>query len=162
MTSLHTGIIQVKQTQLLTKDMSISGRIHVEPLNKHLVVRILLRPSNWLALCTSRLCIEPRMKMGTKTSRRTWITQVKQNQLITKDIFIIDRIRGEILNKHLVVISILRPFDVSTWLALCTSRLCIEPLMKMSAKTSRHTGIIQVKQAHSITKDNVRTTGDEP
>ena len=98
-TSRHTVIIQVKQTQLITKDISISGRIHVEPLNKHLVVSSLLHPcdvsnmvticmkcSNWLALCTGRLCIEPRMKMGARTSRLTVIIQVKQTQLITKDI----------------------------------------------------------------------------
>ena len=97
-TSLHTGIIQVKQTQLITKDISISNTIHVEPLNKHLIARRILRPSNWLALCTGRLCIQPRMRSGTKTSRRTGITQVKQNQLFANDIFIIDRIRVEPLS----------------------------------------------------------------
>ena len=114
-------------------------------------------------MCTGRLCIEPRMKVDDRTSRRTVIIQVKQTQLITKDISLTDRIHVEPLKKQLVVSSLLRRYDVSkimticmkgtSWLALCTGRLCIEPLMKMGARTSRHTVIIQAAQTQLITKD---------
>ena len=41
-TSRYTVIIQAAQTQLITKDISISNRIHVKQANRHLVVSSLL------------------------------------------------------------------------------------------------------------------------
>ena len=58
-TSRHTGIIQVKQTQLITKDISLSDRIHVEPLKKHLVVSSFLRSKNVCSMKVSTRGDEP-------------------------------------------------------------------------------------------------------
>ena len=59
------------------------------------------------------------MKVDARTSRRTGIIQVKQTQLITKDISLTDRIHVEPLKKQLVVSSLLRRYDVSKIMTIC-------------------------------------------
>ena len=72
----------------------------------------------WWIILVATICfanlslIEPRMKMGAKTSRHTGIIQVQQTQLIIKDISLSAIIHVEPLKKHFVVISLLRSKDV--------------------------------------------------
>ena len=59
------------------------------------------------------------MKVDARTSRRTVIIQVKQTQLITKDISLTDRIHVEPLKNQLVASSLLRRYDVSKIMTIC-------------------------------------------